>query len=542
MKRNTKWRTLVLGVVCGAALTISAAAYSDVPVRHWAEQNIADATRVGFISGYPDGTFGLGRTMTRAEFMSMLARFHGWQAGTNDAPLNFTDVKADDWFGAPIQCAVNHDTVDQGGAFRPHENITREEMAVMLVRSLGYNQQAKANPDLAEPFTDVTRNQSYIAMAYDFGIIAGKSDTSFDPNGLAKREEAAAMMMRLYDRHTAKLDWTHYFYALSSWDQRALGKGSDISFGWARLDDTNGAVKVNTTGENGSTWRVPQGYTDAVAYYAGSNRNLAVQLTDQTTANAILTDDANRKTAAKQIAESMNTLGLDGVTIDFEGMKGAALKAGLTAFLTDLRAELGDKPLYVCVHPVLRHGGSYFDAYDYRAIGEVADKVILMAHDYAATSMDAATMAGGFTTTPTTPFDEVYYALKHITDRQTGVRDLNKIALAISPASTAAWRVEGGKVTNSTAIHPAMDTLTKRLAQPDTQFGWSDAYASAFAKYTDDDGKQITIWYENARSTTEKIELARMFGVNGLSVWRLGGVPSDAATGRGIADAIMAQE
>lgn len=539
MKPNIRMRALLLGALCGAALTVSAAAYSDVPAGHWAAQNIADASAAGFLSGYTDGTFGLGKTLTRAEFASMLTRLMGWPSeGAGDA---FSDVPAGAWYADAVNTVYQNGAVDRG-AFRPNENITREEMAVMLVRALGYTGKAEVFSDLPLPFSDVTSHRSYIAMAYDFGIIAGRSATRFDPSGSATREEAAAMMMRLYDRHTAKLDWTHYFYAISSWNQRELGKGSDISFGWARLDYTDGAVKVNTTNENGNTWRVPDGYADAVNYYEGSGRNLAVQLTDQTAANAILTDSANRKAAAGQIVQAMDALGLDGVTIDFEGMKGAALREGLNAFLTDLRAALGDKPLYVCVHPVLKHGGAYFDAYDYRAIGDVADKVILMAHDYAATTMDAAAMAGGFTTTPVTPFDEVYHALACITDKDTGVRDTDKIALAISPASTAAWRVEGGKVTNSTALHPAVDTLTARLRQPDTEIHWSSDYDSAFASYKDDDGKQIVVWYETAQSTTEKIELARMFGVNGLSVWRLGSIPADAQTGRNIPDAISVQK
>lgn len=539
MKPVTRVRALLLGALCGAALTVSAAAYSDVPAGHWAAQNIADASAAGFLSGYTDGTFGLGKTLTRAEFASMLTRLMGWPAeGAGDA---FSDVPADAWYADAVNTVYRNGAVDRG-AFRPQANITREEMAVMLVRALGYTGKAEAFSDLELPFADVSSHRSYIAMAYDFGIIAGKSDTRFDPDGSAAREEAAAMMMRLYDRYTAKLDWTHYFYAISSWNQRELGKGSDISFGWARLDCTDGAVRVNTTSENGNTWRVPDGYADAVNYYAGSARNLAVQMTDLATENAILTSDANRKAAAGQIVQAMDALGLDGVTIDFEGMKGAALRDGLTVFLTDLRAALGDRPLYVCVHPVLKHGGAYFDAYDYRAIGDVADKVILMAHDYAAAAMDDASMAGGFTTTPVTPFDEVYHALKCITDKETGVRDPDKIALAISPASTAAWRVEDGKVTNRTALHPAMDTLTARLKQPDTSVHWSSDYDSAFASYQDDDGKQIVVWYETAQSTTAKIELARMFGVNGLSVWRLGSIPDNAATGRSIPAAISVQQ
>lgn len=535
MKR--KFQALLAGAFCAAALVGTAAAYSDVPAGHWAAQNIADASAAGFLSGYTDGTFGLGKTLTRAEFASMLTRLMGWSTAPDTG--TFSDVPADAWYAGAVQNAYAHGAID-AGRFRPNETITREEMAVMLVRALGYTDKAAAFPNLSVPFTDVTRNRSSIAMAYDFGIIAGKSTTSFDPSGSARREEAAAMMMRLYSRHTAKLNRVHYFYAISSWSQRQLGQGGDISFGWARLEYADGTVRVNTTAEGGNTWRVPDSYSDAVSYYSGSTRYLAVQLTDQTVANAVLTSDTNRKAAAEQIVQSMNALGLDGVTIDFEGMKGTVLKQGFSAFLTDLRAALGSRPLSVCVSPLLLHGGSSFDAYDYRAIGDIADQVILMAHDYAATSMDDAAMAGGFTTTPLTPFDEVYYALKCITDPNTGVRDSKKIALAISPASTAAWCVTDGKVTNRTPLHPSMDTLTTRLQQAQT--GWSSNYDAPFAVYTGDDGQKVTVWYENAESITRKIELARMFGINKLSVWRLGNIPTDDATGRNIPAAIAAQK
>ena len=37
--------------------------------------------------------------------------------------------------------------------------------------------------------------------------------------------------------------------------------------------------------------------------------------------------------------------------------------------------------------------------------------------------------------------------------------------------------------------------------------------------------KQTVIWYENAKSMEEKIRLARLFDIDGTSVWRLGLIP-----------------
>lgn len=210
-------------------------------------------------------------------------------------------------------------------------------------------------------------------------------------------------------------------------------------------------------------------------------------------------------------------------------MKGEALKQGLNQFLSQLRGLLGEKTLYVAVHPVM--DGAYFDAYDYRAIGETADRVILMAHDYAALTMPDNLREAGFTDTPVTPFPAVYTALRAVCDPETGVADRNKIALAVSLGNTAGWQVTDGKTVNAEAIHPSMETVQKRLKQADTQITYSPSYRNPRASYTDDTGSQVVLWYEDARSVADKIRLARMFGVNGLSIWRLGIIPNDAADG-----------
>ena len=71
--------------------------------------------------------------------------------------------------------------------FRPNDNITREEIAVMLVRALGYDELAKEFSDTYLPFNDVSSNKGYISLAYDFGIVSGKTANSFDPYGTALR-------------------------------------------------------------------------------------------------------------------------------------------------------------------------------------------------------------------------------------------------------------------------------------------------------------------------------------------------------------------
>ena len=152
-----------------------------------------------------------------------------------------------------------------------------------------------------------------------------------------------------------------------------------------------------------------------------------------------------------------------------------------------------------------------------------------MAHDYAAYTMPESLLNTDFTATPVTPFDEIYYALSRITDPETGVADTSKISLGLSLSSTAAWETTDGKISDPQSIHPSMATVTARLAQPDTEIYYSETYRNPYAWYSTEDGRRILIWYEDSRSVSDKIELARMFGINSISIWRIGEISNAGA-------------
>ena len=513
-----------MNVMCPAVM---AASYTDVPSDHWAVSVINQAAEAGIMQGRDNGEFGLGDTIKRCEFAAMLVRMMNWDKSTAEASA-FTDASSSDWFYADVNTLAERNVYSES-TFRPNDNITRREMAVMLVKALGYDEIAKSETNTV--FNDVTADAGYIAVAYNLGIINGKSETIFDPEGSALREEGAAMMMRMYNKYYSALDELHGFYAISSWGQKELGALMDtVSFGWSRLQYTDdGKVLLNQTTEGGNDWYVPSGYQDAMDYmmYSGAAINLAVTMTNADDSKAILLNTDNRTEAVKQIITASENF--NGVTIDFEGMKGAELKDGLNQFIRELKTTLGDKKLYVAVHPVLKNSTEYFDAYDYKTLGEYADKIILMAHDYAAYTLPDNLLNTDFIATPVTPFDEVYTALKAITNAQTGVQDKSKIVFAVSTANTTAWNTTDKKITDGKSIHPAMETVEKRLAQPDTEITYSEKYKNPYAFYNIEDSQQILLWYEDSRSIKDKIKLAKMFGINSLSVWRIGAIPEGAS-------------
>lgn len=176
----------------------ASAGYSDVPEEHWAAESIQRATELGYFQGVDEGRFGLGQPISRAAFSSALVRMFGWEE-VRPAKSSFDDVDKTRWFYTAAETTLANGAVAAAGQdFRPDDDLTRGEMASMLVRGLGYSTLAGQMTNAVLPFTDVTSNRGYIAMAYDFGIVDGYDDSTFRPRAVATREEAAVMLMRVY--------------------------------------------------------------------------------------------------------------------------------------------------------------------------------------------------------------------------------------------------------------------------------------------------------------------------------------------------------
>ena len=183
-----------------AVIPASAAGFRDVPSGHWAAESIERCVSLGFFQGKSASQFGMGEEMTRSAFAVVLCRFFGWETPVPDQ-ATFQDVPVNAWYAGAVEAAYDHGAVtDQRKDFRPNDPITREELAVMLVRALGYGTIAGLVQELPTPFQDVTSSAGYITMAHDMGLMDGTSGTVFAPDQTASREQVAVILMRLYDQ------------------------------------------------------------------------------------------------------------------------------------------------------------------------------------------------------------------------------------------------------------------------------------------------------------------------------------------------------
>jgi spore germination protein YaaH len=524
--------------------------FSDVKEGHWAEKAINELRRLKITDGIGNNKFGMGKIITRSEFVTYLVKLMKWQL-VKPAKGSFIDnMDANQWYYSYIETALDKGVfVKSGERFRPTDPITREEMAIMIVNTLGVGTLAKQITYLGSPFEDVSINTGYITIARGFGIISGVGGNKFKPQDTAKREEAAAMMMRMYEKLNKPISELHAFYAISSYNQMDMISSLDsVSFGWSRLeyDQINKQVILNTTNKNSNDYYVPKGFSEPVQL--AQQNNVSTQLmvyADNTTLvypggdsgipvlEYILSNAEFRKNAIASIVQQLNSttnegtsISFDGVVIDFESMKGNVLKQAFNVFLGELRKELdmSNKKMYVAVHPERKPGQEYYDGYDFKTIGELADKVILMAHDYYAKKLTDVDMQSGYTITPLSPIDEVYYALKAITDTETGVQDVKKVLLQIS-FDAVQWKLKDGKVINQTPYQPNYEAIERRLLT-DVTMNYSNLSKNPnITFYNSSDQTNNVIWYEDSRSVQDKIKLAKMFGVNGISLWRLGNIP-----------------
>ena len=109
-------------------------AYSDVSDTAWYAAAVSTLSKMGVISGYPDGTFRPNAPITRAEFAAMIARFDE-TAKSADTP--FTDISGH-WAENAIGKAYGNGWIKGSSktVFCPESNLTRAETATLLNRVL----------------------------------------------------------------------------------------------------------------------------------------------------------------------------------------------------------------------------------------------------------------------------------------------------------------------------------------------------------------------------------------------------------------------
>jgi spore germination protein YaaH len=516
--------TILLGVLFVLLFANNAFAY-DVQLQpfkdeeqDYAKDPIYTLSALGIINGYEDQTYRPNEDLSREAFIKLLVMASKIE---NNAVIGSipADVTKDRWSAPYISVVYERkwldSLLDSAGLLHPAQTITREEVAMLVGKSLLESESEKARQQWLTTDWMKERNdrgfkdslaideamQPYVFYAAHRGIMEG-DQAGFNPKESLIRKQAAAVIYRLIDKSITeqKIDFTGY-YAIQSYSAiKQMNKLSNVILGWSHLEyNAAGTASLNISS---SVYRVPSGYEEVIA---SAN---AAQLTKElmvfyngTNLKDFLKDESAKKTFIASLLKTLTdpAYSFTGVSIDFEGLKDAASAADYTQFLQDLKDQLGSLTLSVAVPPI-----HYYKGYDLKEIGKLADTVILMAYDF----------THDYNMLPSAPLplvnDTVLTALQFIPNE--------KLVLGISKQANQ-WITASG--VTGPALNPAIADVEKRLAMPGVNSTWTMPYFLEKATFADERGSHV-LYYEDSQSIAKKIWLAKFYKLKAVSLWYMG--------------------
>ena len=178
------------------AVGYSNSSFIDVPASAWYEGAVSFVAARGLFGGVGDNQFAPLTTTTRAMFVTVLARLNGADLSGYTTSA-FTDVDINAYYGKAVAWAADKGIVGGigDGLYAPDQNISREEMAVMLANYIRYtgitlkatgNSAAFADNEQISPWA-----KDAVAQMKKYGIISGVGTGEYNPKGNATRAEVA---------------------------------------------------------------------------------------------------------------------------------------------------------------------------------------------------------------------------------------------------------------------------------------------------------------------------------------------------------------
>lgn len=203
-----------------------------------------------YIYGYPNGTFGPSRGITRGEAAAIFARLLAERKGESipeTSRTKYKDVPAGAWYSGYVRYLTNYGVVAGTGddMFTPDRAITRAEVVAMAARFFDvYGDGSAEIMEQYAGFADVSDGYwaaEYIKDAAVHGWITGYGDGTFRATVSITRAEAVAIINRL------------------------LGRGADVAYTDANLRRLN--TFTDMTGEHWAYYDVMESANDHIALF-----------------------------------------------------------------------------------------------------------------------------------------------------------------------------------------------------------------------------------------------------------------------------------
>ncbi|MGJ0845726.1 S-layer homology domain-containing protein [Tissierella praeacuta] len=221
---------------------------------HWAKESIDFVATRGLMKETGNGKFSPEKAMTRGMFVTALGRLGGADTTSKYKTSQFTDVAKDAYYFPYVEWASKNGIVKgtSNTIFAPEENITREQMAVIMsdyAKAIGF-EVPKVRAE--SKFSDSDKISSFakdaVKQMHMAGILSGKSGNFFEPQGTATRAQTAAVLKRFVELVISSDN-------AQGWTQNDSGKWMYYNYGKAL------AGKEYTFNASGETDATPNNLT-----------------------------------------------------------------------------------------------------------------------------------------------------------------------------------------------------------------------------------------------------------------------------------------
>ena len=291
------------------------------------------------------------------------------------------------------------------------------------------------------------------------------------------------------------------YYSLDDITGDAADFSDVIHFGYLLKADGTVREKDNFAGDKFAS----EG--KRLAEKKGMKTQMLVTAFDRTISDAVLGDEALRTNTINSIVQFVKEEDFNGVNLDYEVVS-VSMRDNFTAFVRDLKAALpSDVVLSLSLRCRTYDSQTWLDGYDYAGLAKYADQCIVMMYDQHYNGGEAGPIAG---------IDWMETSIKYLSQY------IPKEKFIVGIGAYGRYWPENGKG-SAIFIQPAFD-LAKEQG---VEVLRDETSGVPHFDYESPDKGKVSVWFEDAVSMGQKIDLVKKYDLAGVAVWRMGRVPSD---------------
>lgn len=186
MKKIALISLLIIAILAMSSMVFAATSFSDVKNTKY-ETAVTKLASSKIVNGFEDGTFRPGENVTRAQMAKLLVEALSLKNVTGVALTQFPDVTSSNWFYSYVKTAVDNKIIVgyPDGTFKPNDNVTFAECMAMIIRAM----------KLEDSMTDKTWPTAYMTKANQLGLLNNVTYT--DANNPASRGEISISLYNM---------------------------------------------------------------------------------------------------------------------------------------------------------------------------------------------------------------------------------------------------------------------------------------------------------------------------------------------------------